>query len=361
MMTRLVSFIALVTILIVIASIFFTVMAGFILPLFLAVMLVVMFRPLHRWLLARFGRFQRIAAGLTTSVIVLILLLPIAFLLFEASREGISLYQQLGAEKLKSLSFIDSVHQINERFNLDLNAEQLQEDLVTKLQSWITPLIVGTTHYAIRIGLAVFVMVVSLYYFLADGRSMLDGLMGILPLERHHLERLLHEFDTITRAVVMASVVTALVQGLLIAVGYFFAGLGSLFLLSITTVLFAMVPFVGTAGIWIPVSLWVYFYKGEPVTAISLAIYCAIVAFVTDHFLKPQLLGGRSNLHPLLALLSVIGGIEALGPIGIFIGPMAASFLYALLVMVNKELATFGEFPWRSKQDTTKEMSHDAS
>lgn len=344
-MARLVSFIALVTILLIIASIFFSVMVGFLLPLFLAVLLVILCRPLHRWLVARCGRHPRIAAGLTTTAIILILLLPLAILFFEAGKEGFVLYDQLGGEKLKSVSFTETVKELNAQFDLDLKPEVLQDEIVQKLQSWIAPLLVRTTHYAFRIGLGIFVMIVSLYYFLADGASMIDTLLGLSPLERTQVERLLHEFDTITRAVVMATVVAALVQGILISVGYFFTGLGSLFLLSIATILFAMIPFIGTAGIWVPASLWLYFYKGEPTTAIVLAIYCAVVAFVAEHFLKPQLLGGRSNLHPLLALLSVIGGIEVLGPIGIFVGPMAASFLYALMVMVNKELATFEEKP----------------
>ena len=360
-MARLVSFIALVTILLIIAAIFFSVMIGFILPLFLAVLLVVMFRPLHRWLLARCGRHNRIAAGLTTTTIILIFLVPLAILFFEAGREGVVLYNRLGVEKLKSVSFTDTVKQVNARFDLNFKPEQVQEEVVKKLQGWIAPLIVGTTHYAVRIGLSLFVMIVSLYYFLADGNSMVDNLIGISPLERTQVERLLSEFDTITRAVVLASVITALVQGILIAAGYFFAGLGAFFLLSITTILFAMIPFVGTAGIWVPVSLWVYFYKGETVTAVVLAVYCAIVSFVTDHFLKPQLLGGRSNLHPLLALLSVIGGIEVLGPIGIFVGPMAASFLFALMLMVNKELANFEENSFTKKENIPQQVPNDVS
>jgi predicted PurR-regulated permease PerM len=54
-------------------------------------------------------------------------------------------------------------------------------------------------------------------------------------------------------------------------------------------------------------------------------------------------LHGRSNLHPLLALLSVLGGVKALGPIGIFVGPMAVTFLYTVLMMLHKELDLLGD------------------
>ena len=76
--------------------------------------------------------------------------------------------------------------------------------------------------------------------------------------------------------------------------------------------------------------------------AIGLAIYCSIMVSGIDHLIKPWLLHGQSKLHPLLALLSIVGGIEVLGPVGILVGPMLVSFLQALLIMLRKELDSFG-------------------
>jgi hypothetical protein len=81
---------------------------------------------------------------------------------------------------------------------------------------------------------------------------------------------------------------------------------------------------------------------GNPTAAIGLAIYCAIMVSGIDHLIKPLLLHGQSKLHPLLALLSIVGGIEVLGPVGILVGPMLVSFLQALLIMLRKELDSFG-------------------
>jgi hypothetical protein len=73
-------------------------------------------------------------------------------------------------------------------------------------------------------------------------------------------------------------------------------------------------------------------------TAILLAVYCGGVVSTIDNVIKPLVLHGQSNLHPLLALMSVLGGVKALGPVGILVGPMLVAFVHALLVMVNKEL-----------------------
>jgi predicted PurR-regulated permease PerM len=145
-----------------------------------------------------------------------------------------------------------------------------------------------------------------------------------------------------TRAVVVATLLSAFAQGLLAGVGFYFAGLQSVFLLMVLAMLLAMVPFVGTTLVWVPACLWLYFYEGRTLAAILLAIYCGAVVSLADNVIKPMVLHGRSNLHPLLALLSVLGGVQALGPIGIFIGPMVVAFLQTLLNMLHTELNSMG-------------------
>jgi predicted PurR-regulated permease PerM len=103
-----------------------------------------------------------------------------------------------------------------------------------------------------------------------------------------------------------------------------------------------MVPFIGAAAVWVFVCLYL-FYVGSTTAAIVLAIYCVTVVSMIDNLIKPMVLHGQANLHPLLALLSVIGGIQTLGPIGILVGPMLVAFLQALLNMLNKELHLLGK------------------
>src|SRR5690606_39109604 len=101
------------------------------------------------------------------------------------------------------------------------------------------------------------------------------------------------------------------------------------------------VPFVGAAAVWGACAIWLY-YEGHSFAAIALAIYGAVIVSGADNIIKPIVLHGRSNLHPLLALLSVLGAVQALGPIGIFVGPMVVAFVQALLTMVKGELNEMG-------------------
>jgi predicted PurR-regulated permease PerM len=164
--------------------------------------------------------------------------------------------------------------------------------------------------------------------------------MRLSPLDDTYERELLKEFDGICRAVVTATLLAAVVQGLLAGFGFWLAGLDSVFLLMLLTTVFAMVPFVGAATVWVPASLWLYFYDDQFWPAVLLAIYGAAIVSTSDNIIKPLVLSGTSNLHPLLALLSVLGGVQVMGPIGIFVGPMIVVFFKTMLDILQRELTS---------------------
>jgi predicted PurR-regulated permease PerM len=182
------------------------------------------------------------------------------------------------------------------------------------------------------------IVVVALYFFLLDGPRMVEAVTQISPLDNRHERELIAQFDRTSRAVVVATLAAALVQGLLAGVGFYFAGIQSIFLLTMLTMLLAMIPFLGAASVWVPVVAYLALFENRLAAAMILFLYCALIVSTIDNVIKPYILHGQSNLHPLLALLSVIGGVTALGPIGIMLGPMLVVFLQTLLKMLKNEL-----------------------
>jgi predicted PurR-regulated permease PerM len=419
---RLVSFIVLVAIVLLIGALSFKVMANFYVPLFLAAVMVVVFRPLHRWALYRCRGRRQLAAVFTTVSIVLIVLLPLTGLLIRAIAEGSAMitnytnslpiemvkpsntsaqihagsqaqlgditegHQELANEKelstgqhttgqpadlasslpesdvmteienkeaveqLKAVALhdfldrcIDAVDDTLIKLKLPtLPADDVHTFVREKVTQAAAPLAFGGVRVLVGALVGLAIMVLALYYFFADGPGMIDSLMRLSPLDDGYEQELLDKFGDISRAVVLATLLSAIVQGVLASVGYYFVGIDRIFFLTALTMFLAMVPFIGAAAVWVPVCAWVYFYQGRVMPAALLAIYCVVVVSMVDNVIKPMVLHGRSNLHPLLALLSVVGGAQALGPIGILVGPMLVSLLQALLVMLNKELRILG-------------------
>jgi len=209
----------------------------------------------------------------------------------------------------------------------------------------------ATGSFLVNVVFGVVVMVIATYFFLADGPAMLKTMMHLSPLDDEHERILVTEFDRISRAVVLATLLSALGQGVLAGIGFWVISLfvdnfQVVFTLTFLTTILALVPFVGAAAVWAPVSLWL-FYQQEYTSAILLIVYGVGVISMADNVIKPWVLHGQSNLHPLLALLSVLGGVQALGPIGILVGPMVVVFLQTLLNILHRELTDGNDEPCR--------------
>jgi predicted PurR-regulated permease PerM len=371
---RVISFILLLAITLLVGAVFFQVMAQFLVPLFLACVLLVVFQPLHRWLLRRLPSRPRVAAAFTTVLIVLVVLLPTSWLGWKAFSECQRVYHIL--QQSEDAAATDSaaadanqsdhtappsnpLTALTKRLSSltkDYTGQEINtRDLVgntTSVIGWV----LGGVKFGTGILLGIFIMVVALYYFLADGPAMIQTLMQLSPLDPSYEQELLKRFSEISRAVVVATLSGAVVQGVAAGVGFYFAlpPTAPIFLLTAATMVLAMVPFIGAIGVWVPTCVYILlygerivdgqsFYIGNWHVALALFIYCGLVVSTVDNILKPYILHGQSNLHPLLALLSILGGLTALGPVGILIGPMLVSFLQALLQMFHRELAQFGD------------------
>lgn len=198
----------------------------------------------------------------------------------------------------------------------------------------------GATSVAFaRVAFGLLIFVMALFFWFADGPEIVAALMVLSPLEDKYEQQLLGEFQMLVRAVVAGSIASATAQAVLSGVGFWFAGMQSIFLLMALTALLAMVPFVGASLVWIPASLWLAFGEGNMTAGIALAIYGVLIVSTVDNVIRPWIIMERASLHPLAGLLGVLGGIQTLGPLGVFIGPIVVAFLQTLLTLLHREFS----------------------
>jgi predicted PurR-regulated permease PerM len=316
------------------------VMASFLLPLLLAAMLVVIFGPLHRWLRRRFGLADWLAAGLTTLVVLVIVLVPLGLLVTRAGADAVGMARSPDGVKLDPAVLEGLVATFNEVTGMHATAEGVNAELRGVVEKWIGPVAARAPAVIGKLLIGLVVTIVGFFYFLADGPRMLAAVMRLVPLDVRYQWQLLQEFEEVSRAVVSATLLAAIVQAILGGIGYAVAGLDNVFLLTLLTFFMAMVPIVGAAAVWGSASLYLLFFAKDTWTAAGLAAWGLLVVSSIDNVIKPLVLQGQSKLHPLLALLSVLGGVTALGPIGIFVGPIAVAFLQAALTMLAAEIVS---------------------
>lgn len=321
------------------------VMANFFLPLLLAAMLVVIFGPLHRWLRDRLSGTEWLAAMLTTLFVLLLVLAPVGLIAARAIGDAVDLFRGPSDPRLDPMVLERLVTSVNEATGFALTADAVNAQLREAAEKWIAPIATGAPVVIAKAVIGLVVMTVSFFYFLLDGRHMMAAVTQLMPLDRRYQWQLLAEFEEVSRAVVSSTLLAAVVQAALAGIGYAVAGLGSVFLLTMLTFFCAMVPFVGAAIIWGAASLYLLFFAEQPWAAAGLALWGGLVVSTIDNVVKPFVLQGQSKLHPLLALLSVLGGVGALGPIGVFVGPIVVAFLQAALTMLQAELGSMsGDF-----------------
>jgi len=281
---------------------------------------------------------------------------------FETIREQLEKAQTTGEDALKPAAYREAIRGAAAGFHglkIDLLGGEFQawlkemanpteEDLQRALrrildntQGLLFSIGGQTTAIVARLVIGLVIMAVAMFFFLCDGPGMIATVMRLSPLDDRYERELLGDFADVSRAVVLATLLSAAAQGILAGLAYSLAGLEGTVLLTLLTALLAMVPFVGAAAVWVPVSLWLFFIDERAGTALVLALYGAIVVSNIDNLIKPLVLHGKSQLHPLLALLSVLGGVNALGPIGILVGPMTVAFLQTLLNILHRELSQF--------------------
>ena len=233
---------------------------------------------------------------------------------------------------------------INAQLKLLANPSETElKSFLAGAQEYLQPRVLPFTQMAGRFLFQIFIdfgiLIITLYFFFADGPSMIRTLMRLSPLDDEYEERLLRQFDSTSRAVVLATVLSALAQGVLATGAFWILGMPSLVLLFLATTFMAFIPFLGPAAVWAPVAIYLGVFEGRWPEAIGLTIFGVTVVAMVDNAVRMFVLQGNSQLHPLLALLSVLGGLQVFGPVGILVGPMVVVFLQTLLEILNHELS----------------------
>jgi predicted PurR-regulated permease PerM len=190
--------------------------------------------------------------------------------------------------------------------------------------------------------LALTVFTMALFYFLADGPDLIAAAQALIPVEREHQDELLAKFESSVRAVVLATFLAAIGQGLATALCLKLAGFDYFFVLLAISTFAALVPMAGTPLVWIPAVIWLGI-EGNWGAAIFVAAFCLIVVGFLDNVIRTWVLKSDTSLHPLLAFVSVLGGLQVMGLWGVFIGPIVACCLHSLIEIFNTELKSATE------------------
>ncbi len=317
-------------------------------PLILAAVLASVLQGPFRWL-TRLARGRRAIAGAATTLSLLVLIVgPLAAIIAFATAQVVR-----GLAFLRDELGIENVAQLRHG-ELSPRAQELLQRLLDALHVTRTQLADfahqastvaegGVSKIVASSGRATFhtaIMVIAFYFFLVEGARIVDWMRRVSPLEARQTRDLLDEFRAVSRASILGTVIAALFQALLATLGFVITGVPHAVFFGLCTLIASFIPVVGTLLVWLPAAAFLWL-GGSHGSAILLGAWCLLFVVGAEHIGKPMalryVLGGQQEMHTGIVFLSLLGGLEMFGLIGLILGPLVFAFLLAMLRIYERD------------------------
>jgi predicted PurR-regulated permease PerM len=310
-----------------------------------AVVVAVLFAPVHRRLLLSMPGRPSLAAALMVLIIIAMVILPLVLVAASLAQEASGLFAKIQSGEFNPGSYVQKIFEalpgwatgLIERFNLtDLSG--LREKLTSGLMAGgqiLAPqaLSIGanTFDFVIRLG----IMLYLLFFLLRDGRSLAGAIREAIPLRGEQKAALFSRFADVVRATVKGGILVAMAQGALGGIAFWFLGIHGALLWAVLMAFLSLIPAIGATLVWLPVAIY-FLATGAIWQGVGLILYGVLVIGLVDNLLRPFLVGKGSRLPDYVVLISTLGGIEVFGLNGFVIGPViAAMFMVSWEIFVT--------------------------
>lgn len=319
----------------------FLVLAPFLAPLLGAAMLALVVFPLRQVLLQRLSSPNAVSLLLTLLVMVTVIV-PASVLAWILVREAAQAVPEvnawLAAQRSQGwpmaqngeLPALERLLAAATRFfaSIELDVRSVATETVRDLGNQVTSAGATIVRKFLAVLFQLVILLLALFFFLRDGPSMIARLMDLVPMEAESKALVLRGLDRTVVAMVRGTLITASAQGVLVGIGLAVAGIPFPVLLGFVATFLAVVPFIGTAVVWVPAAI--YLAMTDHVgAAIGLTVWGLLVVGLIDNLLRPIVVGSHARLPATLLFLGVLGGFQVYGPVGGLISPLLIACVIA--------------------------------
>lgn len=300
-----------------------------------AVVLVIVFYPVHQRLADRI-RQPALSALLSCFLVILLILIPLILIVLAIFRELSGALQSVQS----SINYLLDPNSpvtgpVLQRLSqyVDISQFRSEEYLLTQLKGMsgsIAGRTLGFLGGIVGGVIQMFFVIFTMYYLFRDGERIAGAVRDSLPVERAQAETLLTRTREVIDASVYGVVSVAVIQGTLGGLAFWVLGLRSAIVWGVVMTFLSMIPMVGAFLVWVPAAIYLA-VTGHITKAIILALWGTLVIGMIDNFLRPKLVGGRTRLHELLIFFAVLGGLQVFGVLGFVLGPVVLAIALALI------------------------------
>jgi predicted PurR-regulated permease PerM len=305
----------------------------------LAAIIVTICFPLHRRVQkVVYKQNETLAAFASLFVALFAIILPLTLIGSFLLRETVSVYAMFNTSSYASftntLSHVEGVIKaFVPEFSLDISSVVAQ--VASFIASHLVSIFAGTASTVFYF----LITLIATFYFFKDGERITKYLVKLSPLKDGEDSLILDRLAVSVRSVALGTILVALIQGILTCIGLWLFGFDRAVLWGVIGSLGALVPGVGTSIVFVPAIVYLI-ATGSYVTAGGVAVWAIFAVGLIDNILGPYLMSRGNPLHPFVILLSVLGGIALMGPIGFILGPVVASLFTVLVELFASHVRT---------------------
>jgi predicted PurR-regulated permease PerM len=293
----------------------------FLVPLGWAAVLVIVFHPVHVRFEQRYGPAR--AAALSTATVAVIVVAPLILVTTAFVREAI---QSAGdvqrAFEEGHLAWIergwDWVQRragTRSRFDLTGTAVSVAQRIGAYLAAQAGNLLQNIFVFIFDLVIVLF----AAFFLFRDGDGLMDAIRRTLPVNRPLRERFIRQTRELVAATVESAAIVAGVQGLLGGLLFAAVGVQAPVFWGVVMMFFCLLPF-GAWVVWLPTAI-IFFASGDWTRGLIVGGFGVGVVSMVDNVLRPWLLSGRARMNGLLVLISLLGGLQVFGSLGLVLGP----------------------------------------
>jgi predicted PurR-regulated permease PerM len=335
-----------VTVFLVVLYYVFRILQPFLAALVWAAILATVFYPVFRWLGRRLGR-RPLASALTCLFLTFVIVMPVILLLIVVAGQSIEAYRFVESKiqtddfaQLNSFRQRPSYVWLEEKLTLlGIPQPDLKALAIRAVKSLSQFLVKHSSNVFSGFASFVFnfvVMLFTMYYLFLRGPDVLAELRRLSPLHAHVEETIIIKFKDMTAATFYATLVTSLVQGMAGGLVFHLFGIPAPILWAAVMSLLAILPLVGMSLVWAPAALY-YILTGAWVKGLVMAAIFVVVVGSIDNVLRPLLLRHRAQIPTFWVFLGVLGGVSVFGFLGLVLGPLMVTVLFALVEIYKAE------------------------
>ncbi len=315
----------------------------FLIALVLAAIFSGLLYPFYRKLFYYFKNRAALAAATTLIIVAFAFGLPLAGLTGIVTSEAIQITKKARPIVKEALdNNLSLSEKVPDWLPFKEKLEPFHETIVQKaseatgaMGSWLVSSLSSVTKGTLGFLMSLFIMFYAMFYFLLHGPKSLHTLASLLPLSEEDRTEVMNRGLMVTRASLKGIMIVGLIEGILVGLALWMAGIeGSAFWGSVVFLL-AAIPGLGASLIWLPAAVYLLF-TGSIGWGIGLIVWGVLVVGLVDYLVRPWIVGNDSKLPDLVILISIFGGILSFGPVGIIIGPVIAALLDTILNIYKK-------------------------